>query len=115
MKIIPAIFFFLFFITAYNWSQDGFLEAYLAKWDNSAKFTLECAELMPEEDYDFMPTPEEMSFRKQLLHILQNMLWLSTDYLDLGPFYDDLRKADPNKQELIAILKKAISDELLSL
>lgn len=51
------------------------------KWANSKTYTLEMAELMPENKYDFRPSPEEMTFREQLLHIADNMTWLSSSYL----------------------------------
>ena len=41
--------------------------------------------------------------------IMQNMLWISTDYLDASPFQNDIRKADPNKAELMAILQNGFS------
>jgi uncharacterized damage-inducible protein DinB len=36
---------------------------------------------MPEEQYNFKPVPDEMTFGEQLLHIAQNMNWLSSAYL----------------------------------
>lgn len=50
------------------------LQAQLAqKWANSKTYTLKLADLMPEDKYDFRPSPEEMTFREQLLHIADNM------------------------------------------
>lgn len=65
------------------------------------------AELMPEEFYDFKPVPEEMSFKEQLLHIVQNMQWLSTSYL-----FEDKNKtgkdAEPkDKASVIKVLSDA--------
>lgn len=58
------------------------LQAQLAqKWANSKTYTLKLADLMPEDKYDFRPSPEEMTFREQLLHIADNMTWLSLAYL----------------------------------
>ena len=90
-------------------SQESFMEMYLEKWSNSKDLMLEYAELMPEEQYDFKPTEEEMSFKRLVIHIMQNMLWISTDYLDASPFKNDIRKADPSKEELIAILQNGFS------
>ncbi|HEX5023980.1 MAG TPA: DinB family protein [Agriterribacter sp.] len=61
--------------------NDSLLVQLARKWSNAKAYTLKMAELMPEPDYDFRPTPEEMSFREQLLHIAQNIQWLSTSYL----------------------------------
>ena len=35
---------------------------------------------MPKENYDFKPTERQMSFKEQLIHINENMEWLSTTY-----------------------------------
>ena len=39
---------------------------------------------MPEHQYGFRPTKEEMSFGEQLLHICSNLGWLSSSYLSTG-------------------------------
>ena len=62
-------------------SSDSLVAQLARKWENAKVYALDMAELMPEEFYDFKPVPEEMSFREQLLHIVQNMQWLSTSYL----------------------------------
>lgn len=54
--------------------------AFLEKWDNSKHYLVAIAELMPEEFYDFKPTERQRSFKEQLLHIKQNMDWLSGNY-----------------------------------
>ncbi len=51
------------------------------KWVNSKTYALKLAALMPEDGYDFKASPEEMSFREQLLHIADNINWLSSSYL----------------------------------
>jgi uncharacterized damage-inducible protein DinB len=51
------------------------------KWINSKAYALKLADLMPEDGYDFKATPEEMTFREQLLHIADNINWLSSSYL----------------------------------
>ena len=76
------------------------------KWQNAKTYALKMAELMPEEYYNFKPVPEEMSFREQLLHIAQNMQWLSTSYL----FQDKnkIEKGDNAKDK--AAVMKVLSD-----
>ncbi len=51
------------------------------KWVNSKAYALKLAALMPEDGYDFKASPEEMTFREQLLHIADNINWLSSSYL----------------------------------
>lgn len=87
--------------------QDIFFEAVHQKWENNEKYVLELAELMPEETYDFRSTPETDSFKKQLLHMMQNMVWLSTSYLGASKFDHDIKTADPSKEQMILLLNKA--------
>lgn len=66
---------------AYAQSADSLQVQLGRKWVNSKTYTMKLANLMPEDKYDFRPTPEEMTFREQLLHIADNMTWLSSSYL----------------------------------
>ena len=61
-------------------SQNDVKSAFLIKWENSKNYLLEIAEAMPEANYIFKPTERQMSFEEQLLHIRQNMVWLSETY-----------------------------------
>lgn len=71
------------------------------KWANAKVYALKMAELMPEKYYDFKPVPEEMSFRQQLLHIANNMEWLSSSYL----FVPKKNKFDTAVKDKVAIIK----------
>ena len=62
-------------------ANDSLLTQLSRKWVNAKTYTLKIADLMPAEFYDFKPTPEEMSFKEQLLHTAQNMQSLSASYL----------------------------------
>jgi hypothetical protein len=42
---------------------------FIEDWKISKQFTLEVADAMPAESYDFKPNPEEMTFGEQLVHI----------------------------------------------
>lgn len=84
--IKQAVFFFLlitfgFTINGKTQAKDSLLNQLAEKWNNAKMYTLKIAELMPEEQYNFKPAKDEMSFGEQLLHIAQNMNWLSSDYL----------------------------------
>lgn len=98
----------LFSIKASLSGQDAaFLNDYLEKWKNSRAYTIECLELMPGDKYKFQASEDEMSFQKLSIHIINNMVWLSGDYLDAPKFQNDLKSIDPNKEELIEIMKAA--------
>jgi uncharacterized damage-inducible protein DinB len=58
-----------------------FLKASIIKLEHAKKYTSKVAELMPGEKYNFKPTPGEMTFGEQLLHLSANMKWLCTSYL----------------------------------
>ncbi len=58
-----------------------FMQAALKKLENAKAYTLKVAELMPAENYAFRPEPDEMSFARQLLHLSENLGWLSSSYL----------------------------------
>jgi len=77
------------------------------KWKNSMEYTLEIAELMPDSLYDFKPTDEEMSFGEQLLHMRENMTWLSQVYMMNHTNYRMENKELPS---LASEIKKEIHD-----
>lgn len=88
-------------------AQDAFLEEYLIKWQNGAEYTIELAEAMPEDKYDFKPTPEVRSFREQVVHIMNNMVWLSSTYLSKTSFKGDLKHKELSKEEILMLLRQA--------
>lgn len=87
-----------------SWSQANYLTEFEQKWANAKAYTLELAESMPESDYDYSPTEEQMSFKNQLLHITSNMVWLTSSYLGGEKLEADLKNEDYSKAEVIKIL-----------
>lgn len=83
--------------------------AFLEKWENSKNYLLEIAEAMPEENYGFKPTEREMSFGEQLLHIKQNMDWLSTSYFTSETYKKEENAQQKSKAEIISELKKSFN------
>jgi len=88
-----------------SYAQPGFVTEFQKKWENSMTYTLEVAEKMPEEFYDFKPTDDQMSFAEQVLHLLRNMTWLSTDYLTDDTYKVDW-KGSYTKAELLDLIQK---------
>ena len=80
MKKIPILILFILMVNSNLIAQNDGVSAFLLKWENSKNYLLEIAEAMPEANYNFKPTERQMSFKEQLLHIRQNMLWLSETY-----------------------------------
>ncbi len=105
MKFTITIFFALFCLPIF--SQSSFLTDFQSKWKNASQYTLEFAEAMPEELYDYSPTEEEMKFRDQLAHIAGNMIWLCSSYLGAGEFEGDLSNPPKEKTALIDLLEMA--------
>jgi uncharacterized damage-inducible protein DinB len=85
--------------------QSGFLQDFQEKWANSMNYTVEVAAAMPAEKYDFQPTDDQMSFERQLLHMMNNINWLTTTYLNGEPVNFDLDNTDYSKEQLIGMLK----------
>ncbi|WP_025762033.1 DinB family protein [Dyadobacter tibetensis] len=60
---------------------DPFLQDELYRWENARKYTLAVLHAMPEAQYTFKPTPEEMDFRNQAAHLADNILWLTSKFV----------------------------------
>ena len=69
-----------FFLSVMN-GQIPFLQDHINKWTNGLKYTEDVMNALPDSLWNFKPVKEEMSFREQVLHITQNMYWLSSTYL----------------------------------
>ena len=81
-----------------------------SKWVNGAEYTLEIASMIEAEEYDFRPVKESMSIGEQLLHIIANMDWLGTNYLNAKPHSMPLRDTIYEKDELISILNEGFEN-----
>lgn len=84
------------------------------KWENSKSYALKIAALMPENEYGFKPAPEEMSFKQQLLHIADNINWLSSDYLNVSLAKRIKDTTGFNKEKVIKILSNAYDHGLIA-
>jgi uncharacterized damage-inducible protein DinB len=88
-------------------TKDSLIVELSRKWINARAYALKMAELMPENSYDFRPVASEMSFKEQLLHLADNIVWLSTSYLSPNlskPVFDT---AHLTKAEVIKIVSDA--------
>lgn len=64
-----------------QFSVDDFLKSHLEKLQNARTYTLAVIEVMPENSLDFKPISEEMTFKEQMIHLGQNLFWLSSTYI----------------------------------
>jgi len=86
----------------------AFLNANILKLKNAKEYSLKVASLMPAENYNYKPSKEEMEFGRQLLHISQNLCWLSSSYLSTNknPLTDADNK-QTSKATIITVVTKA--------
>ena len=80
-KIIGLLLCLSCFLSILN-GQISFLQDHITKWQNGLKYTEDVINMLPDSLWTFKPDKEEMSFREQVLHITQNMYWLSSTYLN---------------------------------
>ncbi len=81
--------------------------AFLEKWENSKNYLIAIAEAMPENEYDYKPTERQMSFKEQLIHIKENMDWLSNSYFTENEYKREKTKNPNTKSETIDLLEIA--------
>ncbi len=104
-KCIPVVLGVLLNFPAFG--QHGFIEDFQKKWSNSMDYTVEVAQAMPADRYDYQPTEDQMNFKNQLIHIMSNINWLTTEYLNGKSVDFDLKSSDYSKEQLIEMLKSA--------
>lgn len=88
-------------------NEQMYIDDFLSKWENSEKYLLDVIEAMPADLMEFKPIESSKSFREVTIHIVSNMVWLSTDYLGASGFETDYKERDINKEELKKLVKKA--------
>lgn len=54
-------------------SQKSFVDDFEKHWKSARQLAVAVAEAMPAESYAFKPTPEEMSFGEQMVHITESV------------------------------------------
>lgn len=88
-------------------SNKGFLPEFLERWETSRQYTLAVAAAMPEEDYHYKPTEEEMSFAEQLMHLAVVIDWhgfAKADGQEYRPRWDEFKAGGRSKKEIIDIV-----------
>ncbi len=109
MRIYMLSFLFIMTFTAAAQRTDSlFMAAAVSRLTHAREYTLQVADLMPADKYGFKPSPEEMAFGEQLLHLASNLGWLSSGYLQKG--INPVSKEDARlteKAAIRAVLEKA--------
>ena len=85
--------------------SEKLIQSHSEKMTSAREYTLAVAKLMPDSLYSFKPVEGEMSFGEQLIHITQNLYWLSSTYLveNPNPFTE-------TKEHLLLLNKEAIME-----
>lgn len=101
--LILIVFFVV--LTQIQAQSEKVIESHFQKMTNARAYTLDVAKFMPDSLYSFKPVEGEMSFRDQLIHISQNLYWLSSTYLaeKPNPFLE-------TKEQLLLLDKKAVME-----
>ncbi len=81
LRIILLLIISSFPVVLHAQSNDSLQVQLSRKWENAKAYALKMADLMPAENYDFRAVADVMSFKEQLLHIADNMKWLSSTFL----------------------------------
>ncbi|NJL74905.1 MAG: DinB family protein [Saprospiraceae bacterium] len=90
-------------------AQDTYFQEYLEKWSNARDYTIKVVELMPEAEFSFKPTEDEMTFQEQTLHLLRNMYWLSSSYLSKDTLEVDFKTFKGDKTALIELMQQVFA------
>jgi uncharacterized damage-inducible protein DinB len=89
-------------------AQNYFQSQYPQVWQRATEYTMNVAKAMPEENYGFKPEEDAMSFGGQLLHIVDNISFLTRLISgESKTFYDRTKAEELNKDEIIEILENA--------
>lgn len=91
-------------------SAQEIIPAFLEKWKNSKDYLLEVAKAMPEDKYDYKPTKREMTFGQQLLHIKDNIDWLSSTYFTATPQKEKTTDLKLSKAQIIEQLENSFDN-----
>lgn len=110
MKKISIITFITILIVNQIKAQNDVKSAFLLKWENSKNYLLEIAKAMPEANYNYKPTERQMSFQEQLLHIKENMVWLSGTYFVNANFIKSEKVTLKTKEEIIKELENTFNN-----
>ena len=80
-----------------------FAETFLPTWERAKSYTVQIAEAMPEEHYNFKPVPEVRSFAEQLLHIAGSCAFFAGRVSGLTPPTQDFEVEGKSKAEIVAL------------
>jgi len=86
-----------------------YMAEFVRDWQISRQFTIDVANAMPADLYDFKPHPEEMTFGEQMIHIAMSNVFRFNQITDTKPpFALDLEKPPASdKQSVLKLLEQS--------
>lgn len=103
MKNLFKLFFFFSFVILLNSNEiraQSFQEEYLMRWENSARYTLEVLNNMPDAGMNFKVDSTSMSFGAQIIHLGKTIAMLSKNFLKAQSFESTIDPATASKVEI---------------
>jgi uncharacterized damage-inducible protein DinB len=85
------------------------LPEFVRDWQISKQFTIDVANAMPAELYDFRPNPEEMTFAEQMLHIAVSNVFRFNQITGIKPAFplDPAKLPASDKQTVLRVLDQS--------
>ncbi|MDH5602617.1 MAG: DinB family protein [Cyclobacteriaceae bacterium] len=107
MKILSLLATLILSVPELSGQASDFSKDFSPLWNRACDYTLEVAEMMPEENYSYKPTEKVMSFQAELLHVTLNLYGLCSRYIKGEKVQTPDKNKEYTKKELITELKKA--------
>ncbi|WP_299335055.1 DinB family protein [uncultured Psychroserpens sp.] len=100
--------------------EDNFIKDYLERLENSRKYLILVAEMMPEDKYNFKASPESLSFAENLMHIGYAIDWHSQSLLgdrESRNWNTDtiFKVANKSKEDMISTINKTFDETVKSI
>lgn len=85
------------------------MSEFVHDWQISKQFTIDVAQAMPAESYNFKPNPEEMTFGEQMIHIAQANVFRFNQITGIEtPFVLDFAKPPAaDKENVLKLLEQS--------
>lgn len=84
-----------------------FAKEFLPTWQRAKEYSVKFAEAMPEEHYNFKPTPEIMSFAEQVVHSAGGLFWFASKIIGEPNPAKEFKAEGKTKAQIIEHLKKS--------
>jgi uncharacterized damage-inducible protein DinB len=111
LRISIALLLLVYFGAAENTKLDSILDMqdFVQDWEQSKQFTLDVANAMPAEFYNFKPNPDEMTFGEQMAHIAGGNVFRFHQITGIQPpfNFDPSKPAATDKQSILKMLDQS--------